>query len=46
MDVVDFGADPDRATWEAVSQITGGTYTNLNASTGPELASALTGALG
>ncbi|WP_237568099.1 substrate-binding domain-containing protein [Mycolicibacterium lacusdiani] len=46
VDVVDFGADPDRATWEAVSQITGGTYTNLNASTGPELASALTGALG
>ena len=29
INVIDFGADPDRATWEAVAQATGGVYQNL-----------------
>ncbi|MEU0498932.1 substrate-binding domain-containing protein [Mycobacterium sp. NPDC006124] len=46
VNVVDFGADPDRSTWEAVAQTTGGDYQNLNGSAGPELTAALTSALG
>lgn len=46
VNVVDFGGDPDRGTWEAVSQITGGTYANVASSTGPELAAAIATALG
>jgi hypothetical protein len=46
VNVIDFGADPDRATWEAVAQATGGNYQNLNSSAGPDLTSALTTALG
>ena len=46
VDVLDFGADPDRATWEAVAQITGGNYQNLSNSTGPELTTALATLLG
>ncbi len=42
IDVIDFGGDPDRPTWEAVSQSTGGTYQNLSSSAGPELTAALT----
>lgn len=42
VNVIDFGDDPDRSTWEAVSQTTGGTYQNLSSSSGPELASAIT----
>jgi hypothetical protein len=45
VDVIDFGADSDRATWEAVSQISGGTYQNLNSAAGPELSAALTSVL-
>lgn len=41
VNVIDFGDDPDRATWEAAAQITGGTYQNLGSSTSPELASAI-----
>jgi hypothetical protein len=41
VNVIDFGADPDRATWEAVSQISGGTYQNLATSASPDLASAV-----
>jgi hypothetical protein len=41
VDVIDFGADSDRATWEAVSQISGGTYQNLNSAAAPELSAAL-----
>jgi hypothetical protein len=41
VNVIDFGSDPDRSTWEAVAQITGGDYQNLNSAAGPELASAL-----
>lgn len=46
VNVIDFGGDPDRATWEAVAQTTGGAYQNLTSSAGPELAAALTSALG
>ena len=46
VDVVDFGGDPDRGTWEAVAQATGGNYQNLASSAGPELTAALTTALG
>lgn len=41
VNVIDFGADPDRATWEAVSQLSGGTYQNLATSASPDLASAV-----
>ncbi|WP_422746711.1 hypothetical protein ACN27E_03915 [Mycobacterium sp. WMMD1722] len=41
VNVIDFGDDPDRATWEAVAQVTGGTYQNLATSDSPELAAAL-----
>lgn len=41
VDVIDFGDDSDRATWEAVTQATGGTYQNLASSATPELAAAI-----
>ncbi|VBA58268.1 substrate-binding domain-containing protein [Mycobacterium attenuatum] len=41
VNVIDFGADPDRSTWEAVAQLSGGTYQNLATSAGPELATAI-----
>lgn len=46
VNVIDFGDDPDRSTWEAVSQTTGGTYQNLSSSSGPDLASAIATMLG
>lgn len=46
VNVIDFGTDPDRATWEAVTQITGGAYQNVNSSTAPELTTALATMLG
>ena len=45
VNVIDFGADSDRGTWEAVAQSTGGTYQELETSESPELAAALTSAL-
>ncbi|MGK2882013.1 MAG: hypothetical protein ACSLE6_14840, partial [Mycobacterium sp.] len=42
VNVINFGDDPDRPTWEAVAQITGGTYQNLASSDSPDLAAALT----
>lgn len=42
VNVIDFGDDPDRATWESVAQTTGGTYQNLATSDSPELTSAVT----
>ena len=42
INVIDFGADPDRATWEAVAQISGGSYQNLSTSASPDLATAIT----
>lgn len=41
VDVIDFGDDSDRATWESVAQITGGSYQNLGTSASPELAAAI-----
>jgi hypothetical protein len=46
VNVIDFCCDPDRSTWEGVSQATGGTYQNLNSSAGPELGAALATVLG
>ncbi len=41
VNVIDFGSGSDRATWESVAQISGGSYQNLANSTGPELTSAV-----
>jgi hypothetical protein len=46
VDVIDFGNDSDRATWEAVAQASGGNYQNLSSSAGPELTSAIATMLG
>ncbi|KMO85033.1 hypothetical protein BST22_23480 [Mycolicibacterium chubuense] len=46
VNVIDFGDDSDRATWEAVAQTTGGSYQNVGSSTDPELASAIATLLG
>lgn len=35
VNVIDFGADPDRATWEAVARLSGGSYQNLATSASP-----------
>ncbi|OBF73954.1 hypothetical protein A5750_13990 [Mycobacterium sp. 852002-51613_SCH5001154] len=41
VNVIDFGGDPDRATWEAVAQLSGGGYQNLATSASPDLAAAM-----
>jgi len=41
INIIDFGADPDRATWEAVAQLSGGGYQNLPTSASPDLGSAI-----
>lgn len=41
VNVIDFGADADRATWQAVAQLSGGSYQNLRGANSPELAGAL-----
>lgn len=46
VNVIDFGADSDRATWEAVAEISGGSYQNLASSDSPELNAALANFLG
>jgi hypothetical protein len=46
VNVVNVGDDPDRATWEAVAQLTGGTYQNVPSSDSPEMVNAFTGLLG
>jgi hypothetical protein len=46
VNVIDFGSDSDRSTWEAVAQMTGGTYQNLTSSAGQELTSAISTFLG
>jgi len=46
INVIDIGEDPDRPTWEAVTQATGGSYQTVPASDSPELAAAITGLLG
>jgi len=41
VNVINFGGDPDRATWEAVAQLSGGSYQNLPTSASPDLAAAI-----
>ncbi len=41
VNVVDLGADPDRATWEAVAQLSGGGYQNVATLASPDLATAI-----
>jgi hypothetical protein len=41
VNVIDFGADPDRSTWEAVAQLSGGSYQNLATAASPDLAAAI-----
>ncbi|MGD1283053.1 substrate-binding domain-containing protein [Mycobacterium seoulense] len=41
VNVIDFGGDPDRATWEAVAQLSGGGYQSLATSASPDLAAAI-----
>ncbi|MGA8543945.1 MAG: hypothetical protein WB785_01640, partial [Mycobacterium sp.] len=42
VNVIDFGSDSDRETWEAVAKLSGGSYQNLATSDSPELATAVT----
>ncbi len=42
VNVIDFGSDSDRATWEGVAKLSGGSYQNLATSASPELATAVT----
>jgi hypothetical protein len=46
VNVIDFGNDSDRATWEAVAQASGGTYQNVTSSASPDLTAAITQFLG
>ncbi len=41
VNIIDFGGDPDRATWEAVARLSGGSYQNLATSASPDLATAV-----
>lgn len=41
VNVIDFGNDTDRPTWQAVAQLSGGTYQNLRSANSPDLAGAL-----
>ncbi len=41
VNVIDLGADPDRSTWEAVAQLSGGGYQNLATSASPDLTTAV-----
>jgi hypothetical protein len=42
VNVIDFGSDSDRGSWEAVAKLSGGSYQNLATSASPELATAVT----
>ena len=46
VNVINLGDDPDRATWEAVAQASGGEYRNVPSSTDPKLAAAVSTFLG
>ena len=46
INVIDFGADPDRSAWESVAQATGGSYQNLTTSDSPDLTAAVSTNLG
>ena len=41
INVIDFGGDPDRPTWEAVAKLTGGSYQEVATSASPDLAAAI-----
>lgn len=45
VNVIDFGDDSDRSTWESVARTTGGQYQNLGTSASPELTAAITAML-
>jgi hypothetical protein len=46
INVIDFGADPDRGTWESAAQTSGGSYQNLPSSDSPDLTTAVATFLG
>lgn len=46
INVIDFGSDPDQSTWQAVAQLSGGTYQNLATSDSPDLTTAINTLLG
>ena len=46
INVIDFGADPDRSAWESIAQATGGSYQNLTTSDSPALTTAVSTYLG
>ncbi|KUH93263.1 substrate-binding domain-containing protein [Mycobacterium sp. IS-3022] len=46
VNVIDFGSDSDRETWQAVAEASGGNYQNLTSSAGPELTEAIANFLG
>ena len=46
VNIIDFGDDSDRATWQTVADVSRGKYQNLASSQGPELTSAIAGFLG
>jgi hypothetical protein len=41
INVISFGGDPDRPTWEAVTRLSGGSYQDLPTSAGPDLLAAI-----
>lgn len=41
INVISFGGDPDRPTWEAVTRLSGGNYQELPTSEGPDLLAAI-----
>jgi hypothetical protein len=41
VNVINFRADPDRATWETVAKLSGGGYRNVATSAFPDLAGAV-----
>lgn len=41
IDVIDVAGDPDRPTWEAVTQLSGGTYLEIPSPDSPELVAAI-----
>ena len=41
INVIDFGGDPDRPTWEAITRLSGGSYQEIVASDSPDLAAAV-----
>ena len=45
VNVIDIGGDSDGSTWQAVAQLTGGTFTSMPTSAAPELANAVAAAL-